>query len=214
MTGNCLAFYAYNFLWNIQIAQQYNKYNLLDYWCSLSYHCIKIWIVVSSSKLKEATVWDTYEKGLCIGTKRHSCYLTEEINFLFHHISTFYIENVHKIFILCHSHISAIRRVANWHNRSKCIVQHSDWLGQVPDIPYSACVILIPSCKCLAIRMPRWCIRGVHMSRQRRNNLLKMDFVSQPLVILIIRSAVHLRCPNIPLHSWSQPTFLRDHPQL
>lgn len=117
-------------------------------WCSD--YCIKVWVVVPPSKLKKATICaipDSNEKGLCIGTKRQTWYLTKEINFLLLLIPTFYIKNMNEICWFCHSHESSIRCVADWSNSSKVTLQSNDWFRQVTYVPYSAGFILVASCK-------------------------------------------------------------------
>lgn len=50
---------------------------------------------------------------------------------------------------------------------------HHNCLRQIAHIPYTACLVLISSCKSIPIWMPRWCEWKVQMPRQRCNGLPK-----------------------------------------
>lgn len=146
---------------------------------------IKVWVVVTPSKLQKATVCaipNPDEEGLSVRTEWHPWYLAKEVDFLLLAIPAFDVEYMHEICRLCHRHESSIRWVANRPNGSKVTLQSSDRLWQVAYIPNSTGFVLVSGSKCETIGMPRWCKRVVQVSTERCNNLWWIGSVLELLI--------------------------------
>jgi len=131
-------------------------------------HEVEIFIVSSPIVLKKASIGaipNTNKKWFCVRAKRYTRDLPKKIDLLLLLKPTLCIKDMHKVSWLSHCHESPIRCEPYRTYSSKVALKNSNRLWQVPNIPNTACFVLVTSSKNMAIRMPCRCKWVIQVSR-------------------------------------------------
>lgn len=78
---------------------------------------------------------------------------------------------MHEISRLSNNHELTVWRKPNGPAGPKVVLENGDRRWHVSSIPYSACLVLVPSCECVSVRMPCRCKRVILMTDKSGNSL-------------------------------------------